>query len=125
MPTYNILDESGNVVNSIVADLGYVQQIYPNRYHEVIPRTPTLPKIITKLSFRFRLTDVEYTAILAASKTDISVQAWVETFNMVTQVNLDDPRTKTGLDLLVSKNIITQSRADSILNAQVLENERP
>ncbi len=55
----------------------------------------------------------------------IEVAAWVETFNMVSQINLDDQRTKDGVANLVSKNLLTQPRADEILTAPVQAGERP
>jgi len=90
----------------------------------IIDMTVELP-IITKLAFRYRLTDAEYVGILSAAKTDIEVQAWVETFNMVTQVNLDDPRTATGLEMMVTKGLLTEERKTEILTAPVEDTERP
>ena len=84
-----------------------------------------LPPIITKLAFRYRLTDQEYVGILSSAKADIEVLAWVETFNMVSQINLDDSRTASGISLLVTKNLLTQARATTILTAPVQESERP
>lgn len=89
------------------------------------PAPPPPPPIITKLAFRYRLTDAEYVNILTAAKTDVEVAAWVETFNMVSQVNLDDPRTKSGLDMMVSKGLLTAQRETEILTAPVQPNERP
>ena len=80
--------------------------------------------VVTKVAFRFRFTDAEYAAILAAAKTDTEVQAWYETFNMVSSVDLDNQRTKDGVANLVSKNLLTQARADEILTAPVQPNER-
>lgn len=89
------------------------------------PAPPPPPRIITKLAFRYRLTDAEYVGILNAAKTDVEVAAWIETFNMVSQVNLDDPRTKSGLDMMVSKNLLTAQRETQILTAPVQGNEVP
>lgn len=86
---------------------------------------PAAEPIITKLSFRYRLTDAEYVGILSAAKTDVEVAAWIETFNMVTQINLDDPRTKSGLNMMVSKNLLTAERETEILTAPVQADERP
>ena len=91
----------------------------------VPPPAPVLPNIITKVAFRFRMTDAEYVGILSAAKTDVEVAAWVETFNMVTQINLVDPRTASGVETLVSKNLLTQERATEILTAPVQPSERP
>lgn len=88
------------------------------------PPPAPLPKIISKVAFRFRMTDAEYVGVLDAAKTDVEVAAWVETFNMVSRINLDDQRTKDGVAKLVSKNLLTQARADEILTAPVQPGER-
>lgn len=85
---------------------------------------PPDPRVVTKIAFRFRLTDSEYVSILSAAKSDVEVTAWVETFNMSTTIDLDSPRTIAGMDVLVQKNIITQSRADEILGAPIEMGER-
>jgi hypothetical protein len=84
-----------------------------------------LPNVISKAAFRFRLTDAEYIGILSAAKTDVEVASWVETFNMVSSIDLDNQRTKDGVANLVSKNLLTQARADEILTAPVQSGERP
>jgi hypothetical protein len=86
---------------------------------------PPLPPIITKLAFRYRMTDAEYVGILSAAKTDVEVAAWLETFNMVSQVNLADPRTLSGLEMMVSKGLLTEERVKEILDAPVRDDERP
>lgn len=86
---------------------------------------PSLSNIITKVAFRFRMTDAEYAGVISAAKTDVEVAAWVETFNMVSQIDLDNQRTKDGVANLVSKNLLTQARADEILTAPVQPVERP
>ena len=83
------------------------------------------PPVVTKLAFRFRLTDAEYVAILAAAKTDVAVEAWVKTFEMVSQVNLADPRTMAGVQQLVAAELLTSERAAEILTGPVLPEERP
>lgn len=122
---YEILDDSGNVINTIVADEIFVNQHHPNRYR-LVPEPPPPPKwIVTKVAFRFRLTDLEYTSILAAAKTDVEVQAWYETFNMVQSLDLSSERTIDGVTKLVSKGLLTQDRADTILKTPAEPNESP
>lgn len=89
------------------------------------PPPPPLPNVITKVAFRFRMTDTEYVGVINAAKTDVEVAAWVETFNMVSQIDLDNQRTKDGVENLVSKNLLTQARATEILTAPVQPGERP
>lgn len=81
--------------------------------------------VITKVAFRFRLTDPEYTGILQAAKTDVEVASWLETFNMVSQINLADLRTVAGLEMMVSKELLTDERIVEILTAPVQPGERP
>ena len=85
---------------------------------------PPEPRVITKVAFRFRLTGAEYVGIMSAAKTDIEVAAWLETFNMSTTIDLDNQRTIDGVQNLVGKNLLTQVRADEILNAPVQPGER-
>jgi hypothetical protein len=100
-------------------DEKFVQPVLPE------PEPPPAPKpIISKVAFRFRMTDAEYVGVINAAKTDVEVAAWVETFNMVSRINLDDQRTKDGVAKLVSKNLLTQARADEILTAPVQPGER-
>lgn len=121
---YEILDENGQVINKIIANEQFVQENYPGRYRYVDDSTVVqYPSIITRLAFRYRMTDEEYVGILNAAKTDVSVAAWVETFNIVTQVNLKDPRTNSGLTMMVNKGLLTPERKTEILNAPVTESE--
>jgi hypothetical protein len=124
---YQILNDAGEVINTILADEAFVEKNYPGHYRLVGPEPapPPPPPIITKLAFRYRLTDAEYVGILTAAKTDVEVAAWVETFNMVAQVNLDDPRTASGLEMMVTKSLLTEERKTEILTAPVQDNERP
>lgn len=123
---YEILDDNGRVVNRIIADQSFVEAYHKGHYH-LIGQEPTayIPPIITKLAFRFRLTDTEYVGILTTAKTDVEVSAWLETFNMVAQINLDDDRTKNGVSTLIAKNLLTNERANEILTAEVQLTERP
>ena len=124
---YKVTDESG-AENIIVASPEFVEEHFPGAY-EPIGDAPSAqlpePPVITKLAFRFRLTDAEYVGILTAAKTEVAVQAWVETFNMVSQVNLEDPRTVAGVEQLVTAGLLTQARSVEILTAPVQPEERP
>lgn len=127
---YKIFNDAGEVINTIIADEAFVEKKYPGRYELVgpeppLPPQPPPPPIITKLAFRYRLTDAEYVGILTAAKMDVEVAAWVETFNMVSQVNLDDPRTASGLEMMVSKSLLTEARKTEILTVPVQDSERP
>jgi hypothetical protein len=123
---YEILNDAGEVINTILAEEWFVEKYYAGHYRLVGPEPkPYVKPIVTKLAFRFRLTDAEYVGILSAAKTDVEVAAWVETFNIVSQINLDDPRTVSGVETLVGKNLLTEERGQEILTNPVQPNERP
>lgn len=121
---YQIFDKNGDLENTIIANQDFVEKHYSGRYVLVGPEPePRVPPIITKIAFRFRFTNSEYAGILSASKTDIDVQAWYETFNMIMVVDLDAQFTKEGIEVLVNKNLLTPTRANEILTAPVQANE--
>ena len=115
--TYDILNEAGEVVNTIIADEEFMQQTYPNsNYAEQAKDQRPIPKILSKQEFRFRFTTAEYSALLLAAKTDTEVQTWVETFNLYTDINLDDGYVVESINMMVSKGIIASHRKDAILS---------
>jgi hypothetical protein len=124
---YNILNDNGNVINTIVADPAFMEANYPGRYALVgpVPAPAPPPPVITKIAMLTRLTDAEYVGILTAAKTDVTVEAWKTKFDAAGTINLDDQRTKDGIALLVTKNLLTQARADAILTDPVQSDERP
>lgn len=90
------------------------------------PPAPSAPlPIITKIAMLTRLTDAEYVGILAAAKTDVEVEGWLGRFNAANTINLEDSRTVAGINLLVTKNLLTQARATAILTDPVQDSERP
>lgn len=99
--------------------------IYENgSFKEPVSTPIPVLNVISKVAFRFRMTDAEYVGVINAAKTDVEVAAWVETFNMVSSIDLDNQRTKDGVANLVSKNLLTQQRATEILTAPVQPGER-
>lgn len=124
---YEILNDNGEVINTIIADEVFVEKAYPGHYRLVGPEPdpPPLPPIITKVAMISRFTPEEYVGIVAATKTDVEVQAWYDLFQAATKVDLRDQRTIAGINSLATKNLITQERANEILNAPVQQNEIP
>lgn len=124
---YQILDDAGNVVNTIIASPEFVEENHPGHYRLVgeVP-VPPEPRIITKVAMLTkRLTTAEFVGILTAAKTDPAIEAWKYVFDAATQVDLDSQNTKDGMSLLVAKGLLTQARADAILTAPVQPDERP
>lgn len=78
---------------------------------------------VTKVAMISRFTPQEYVGIVSATKTDVEVQAWYDLFQAASSVDLQDQRTIAGINALVSKNLITQARADTILTTPAQPNE--
>jgi hypothetical protein len=89
------------------------------------PAPPPLPNIITKIAMITRFTDPEFVGILSAAKTDVEVEGWYARFSAANTINLDDQRTQDGINMLVTKNLLTQARATAILTDPVQPEERP
>jgi hypothetical protein len=71
---------------------------------------------ITKQQFIDKFTENEFVGILTASKTDVQVEGWLFRFNNADNpIDTLDPRTVHGLELFVSKGLLTQIRAEEIL----------
>jgi hypothetical protein len=85
---------------------------------------PVLPNVITRLALLDRMTDAEFSAILAAAKTDTDVETWKTRFDVAINIDLDNDRTKTGFAMLVTKTLLSQERATEILTNPVQPNER-
>lgn len=105
-------------------DLSLMGSKYENGQFIPVPPSPP-PSVITKVAMITRFTDQEFTGVLAAAKTDVEVEGWYARFSAASTINLDDSRTKAGMDMLVSKNLLTQARANEILTAPVQPSERP
>ncbi len=125
---YNILDDTGAVINTILAEPEFVEAHYPGHYQLVGPEPapPPPPCIITKVAMlTSRFTNAEFVGILTAAKTDPAIEAWKYVFDAASTIDLDAQNTRDGMALLVSKNLLTQARADAILNDPVQPGERP
>lgn len=113
----NVRDASNNIISTFPV---FVETIDVKKELE-----EKAPKIISKSALRARLTNAEYANILLASKSDVYVQIWLETYNMVGSYDLGHQLMKDDKDMLVAKGLLTQERADIVYNTVVSPNEMP
>lgn len=116
---YEILDDQGNVTNTIVATSEFIAEYYANNSRLVGPEPMPQTWIISKLAMISRFTNAEYVGILSAKKSDVTVEAWYDAFSSANEINLQDQRTIDGVNFLVIKNLLTQDRANVILYTSV------
>lgn len=119
---YDLVKESetASIGDTVIGDIFVPPPLPP-----APPAPPPPSPIITKIAMLTRLTDAEYVGILMAAKTDVEVEAWKTKFDAAGTINLEDSRTLAGINLLVTKNLLTQARADAILTDPVQDSERP
>lgn len=78
------------------------------------PLPPPAVRILTKLEYMDRFTDLELAGIYTAAKNVVQVEIWLEKFKLATEVNLDDPRTLSGLQAMESAGLLEVGRASEI-----------
>lgn len=121
---YEILDSNNSVINTIVADLDFMQSAYPDgNYREVVVPEPPAPaevRHITVGAFFDRFGDQKW-PILA--DTNASVQALIKDASVRSYINLDDPQVRTGLEMIVSAGHVVD--VDAIITAPIQPDERP
>jgi hypothetical protein len=111
---FEILDDEGNVTNTIIATLEFVESQYPNHYREVFePPTPVVQ--ITKLEFLNRFTDVELAGILDASKVNSLIAVWIKKLDIAQDIRLDNEHTVNGVNALEQSGLLGVGRAAEIL----------
>ena len=139
MPNYVQLDDN-NIVTGVTQTTGtidaanmieipeYDTSLLGKKYENgVFVEGPVviLPSIITKLALLNRMTDAEFIGIINAAKTDAEVELWKTRFDTATTIDLNDgSRVVAGFPMLVTKGLLTQERATTILTAPIQPNER-
>jgi hypothetical protein len=78
---------------------------------------------ITRLAFRNRFTFAEKVAIETAAESDATVRVMLKDQEAATFIDLARIDTQQGVQLLVSKNLITAQRASEILSLTIQAEE--
>lgn len=139
--TYEILTPEGVVENTIIADLAFVQAVYPGRWRvQVAPAQPGGPQAknnrLSPLAFLRRFTDEERTRFDLSSIDDPSaseeerkraaqLRMFEGDYRLASYVRLDDPRTIAGVRGLEALGIIAKGRAKEVLEGEVKPEEMP
>lgn len=114
MNTYEILDDDGNVINTIIASIEFVEEYYPEHYRQ-IPSTRVPVDIISKFEFLMRFTSTERKETLTLAKTNVDIEDFMSLLNSATDVDLTNTETIEGVNALVSLGVLTPVRAEEIL----------
>lgn len=119
MARFEVLDEAGEVVNTIIADREFVEAVHPGRYRELVevelPAPAPPPPVLTQLQFRLLLTQDERLAARALRETDAALDDFLELMDFASEINLGDPLTVQGLSYAASLGLFTPERLAAIL----------
>jgi hypothetical protein len=104
-----------------------VGELYPNytgiewvmvAYSDpVIPAPPPPPRqsILTKLEYLRRFTQDERVAIRNAAKVNAVLEDYMALLDLAQEINLDDPDTIAGVQMLEAAGLLNAGRAQEIL----------
>ena len=79
---------------------------------------PFVKSILTPLEFLNRFTNDEVKTIMALAKTDPDVELWWLKYNKAQDLDLNDPQTIEGVNMLETATILAPGRAAEILTKQ-------
>jgi hypothetical protein len=92
---------------------------------ELTPEIPPDPpvfqrntRVVTALEFLNRLTPDERTTIRRAARASEGLEDWLDMLRAAQEVNLDDPRTISGLNAMVNAGLLSPKRRDEILETE-------
>lgn len=81
---------------------------------EFLPPDPS-PVILSKIQI-IELLGNDYNSIVSLSKTDVDIEVWLEKFRLTEIFDVSNQTVISDIQFLVSKNLITQQKANTILN---------
>ena len=113
---YNIVDDKGAVINTIIAEKTFMDANYPGRY-VAVPEValPVIRAPLSVLDFRNRFTHAEKVAIYTAAQSSVEMQVWLADLAAASEVNLSHDLTISGVNRLETAGLIGVGRAAQIL----------
>jgi hypothetical protein len=78
---------------------------------------PGAPKsrILTRLAFMRRFTDIELATIYTAEEQSVVLEVWLDKFRLAEEISLDDPEIVGGVNALEQMGLLKEGRAKEIL----------
>lgn len=127
---YEILNDNDEVINTIIADLDFVQANYPGQFREVEDLQPDVIEIwnITKLAFKNRFPSAKWIAARVASNSSAELYDFFESFDLATYINLKDQKTIDAVTSLSNESVpveyrLTAEEVFSVINVPAATSE--
>jgi len=113
---YELRDENGIVINTIVLDDETQWPVPPGcTLHALADPVPINSKILSRLEFLRRFTAEERVAIRQEGATDPIIYDFLDLLYQAQEVQVDDADTRAGLQYLETKGLLAPGRAAEIL----------
>lgn len=110
MPKYKLTNG-----NTIVAEQAFVEANYPGQWTLIVEEVTQQKPKLTHRTFLKRLTATEFKAIRQAAKNDADVDMFMYLFERSQEIDLNDPDTVSGVQMLEAKSLLAAGRAAEIL----------
>jgi len=79
------------------------------------PGVPNPSRIITRLAFMRRFSDVELATIYSAESQSAQLRVWMDKFRLAEEISLDDPEIVGGVNTLEQMGLLAMGRAAEVL----------
>ena len=129
---YEILDENGDVVNTIVADLAFVKEHFPGKFRElIIPPTPPVETwTLSKRAFKARFPREKWIAAKTAAASSPTLADFFEDFELSSYIDVTNPVTVASVTALTAPGTpvefrLTEAEVNAILNVPAATDELP
>ena len=114
---FRILDEEGTVINTIIADIAFVDEHFPGRY-QALPEDPApepiLRYLLTRKEFKDRLTLEERIGLKTLAATDATALVFDEII-AEDEIDLTNATLIQCMAHFVTEEFLTQLRADELM----------
>jgi hypothetical protein len=115
---FQIVDEQGNPLNTIVAKLAFVEARFPGRFTDITPAERPKPKSVYDTSdFIAMIPKAKVRLIQAAAATNDDINVWIFNLPSLPKVNLNHLPGwfVDGIQGMVTEGIITQAQMNAFL----------
>lgn len=82
------------------------------------PETPVIKTQFTSLEFLDRFTETEQLAVVSAAMSIPEIKLAYDKFIAATYIDLADPRTEAGIDVLIAADLIAPERKEALLQPE-------
>lgn len=131
MPMYEILDDNGITINTIIADLQFVEQQYPEKYRLLEEISNVIESFnLSKRAFKARFPRAKWIAAKQAALTSPTLADFFEDFELSSYINVKDANTIAAVTAIGDPNMpadfrLTVEEINAVLNVPTQPGEEP